>query len=164
MLRLIHVPLTALSAAALLTAPFARADDAFPSKDTIKAARLLDDVRVPEKTRSFLRNKMKHHSEEMRELVMAVVLLDHQRSRSLAWAIANQPRLDRSVLQQQGVVLDPSFFTLQDQLKANAKTLAEATADKDPGSLTASLSQVLNTCATCHALFRTPNTPDAGVR
>lgn len=146
----------AAAVAALLVPLFGFAQDSiFPSKAEKKAAALLDQEHVTERTRKLLRAKMKNHGNDMKDLTVAVALLRYDAAKAKAQHIANQPRVDRSAegSSPDGVDLTPAFFALQDELKKNATELAEVAEKKDPRALSASMGKTLDTCIGCHALF-----------
>ena len=106
--------------------------------------------------RSLLHKRMQRHSESMIRLVVAVTLLQHERAQKFATEIANEPRLMRPLPGDDELFnngLPERLFVLQDELRSRAKTLASAAQGSNDEAMVAGLGQVIQTCASCHALF-----------
>jgi hypothetical protein len=148
-----------LLAAALALLPLAAhaGDTVFPTAAEKQNARLLDPKHVSERTKAYLKTKMKNHGADARQLATDVALLQWEKVKKHANEIAVQPRVDRSAAGKVGAIeLSDAFFELQDLLRTRASEL-EASADrKDPKATAAAFGAMLDTCATCHSVYLTP--------
>ena len=114
--------------------------------------------------RSLLHKRMERHGESMIRLVVAVTLLQHERAQKFATEIANEPRLMRPLPGDDEVFnngLPERLFVLQDELRSRAKTLATAAQGSNDDAMVAGLGHVIQTCASCHALFLSPEVTGA---
>ena len=102
--------------------------------------------------RNTLRAKMKKHGGDWKRIPTAAVLLHYAEVETFAQDIVNQPRIAEDVGQIAG--LGDAFFILQEELRTRARALKDAAAAKDPKAVAASMGQVADTCATCHAIYR----------
>lgn len=145
-------PMRLLSFIAVLAVPAFAQGSIFPDPETKKAAKHLEASTISDDVRSFLKMKMKNHSKEMKELSLAVAMVQLSEVQRLAQDIANQPRIDASA--GPAMKLPPRFFELQNELKKNAQALADAgKANEMSGSLQ-KYTLVVETCMGCHAAFR----------
>jgi len=133
----------------LLLAPLAFGSDAPPRQ-------LPEPDYLSPLARQVLRTKMRRHGDDMLKLVMAVTLLQHERARLFATEIAAEPRLTRPIAGGEddlNAALPLQLFTLQDQLRLEAKAVAEAAAKADDRALAKALGRVTETCVACHSAF-----------
>jgi hypothetical protein len=96
---------------------------------------------------------MKNHAKEMKDLSVAVAVVNFVEVQKLAQDIANSPRLDPAV--GPSAKLPPRFFELQDLEKKGAQELADAA---KAGEMTPTLekyTQLVEHCMACHAAFKT---------
>ncbi len=143
-----------LVAVALLSSAALAQGSVFPSKAEKKAARLLTPESVSAESRAFLKNQMKTHAKEMRDLGVATATLKYDLVRKLAQGVAADPRLDPSV--GPAAKLPPGFFALQDHLRKKAQAVADVAEKKDPDGLADAYSDLVVTCMACHWAFIPP--------
>lgn len=115
---------------------------------------------------------MEHHAVQMDALVWAVLLLDDASAAEIAGEIAGRPVLAKVPAGETDTVnamLPPRFFKLQDQLAADARTVAALAAEpsRKPGSLARALGNMTATCVACHTAYLrgpadTPDDPESG--
>lgn len=155
-------PMNALCAAVLLgTAPIAPAPraDATPGMRSARPDRALREPGYLSPTaREFLHTRMRHHGEDMQQLLLAVTLLDRERTQRIAERISTEPRLARPSAQspdELNVELPARFFELQDELLSRTATLARAAAQPS-GDLAVPFGRVVETCVSCHTLYLDP--------
>lgn len=117
-------------------------------------AKVLQEQAMSSEVRAFLKSKMRTHNKDMRDLVMAVSTLRFDEAKKWAQGIANAPRLDPS--QHTKLELSPAFYALQDLLKKQATSVAQACDAADSDALAASFNQMMNTCIGCHKAFMLP--------
>lgn len=106
--------------------------------------------------RAVLKRRMERHGKDLTLLVQSVVLLRRSVVAELATAIANEPRLVKpgpDAIDELNSQLPAKFFTLQDQLRARAKDLANAARGGDDDALGASFAATTQTCLACHSAF-----------
>ena len=145
----------AVSILAALVAVHAFAEDSvFPSKQELQMARMLEPQNVSAEAKAFLKGKMKAHSKDMRDLVLAVATLKYDEAKKFSQGIANAPRLDKTA--GAPVALPESFFILQDALKKHAGEVVTACEAKKPAELNAAFSSMMATCMSCHNAFLVP--------
>jgi cytochrome c556 len=144
----------AVIAATLSLSLLAHADESvFPSKRDRAMAKVLEEQKLSAGVHDFLKSKMKGHNKDMRDLVIAVASLRFDQAESLARAIATQPRLDKTTAQARE--LPEVFFVMQDRLKQDANAVADAAAKKDVEETHLAFSDLMGTCMSCHAGFKT---------
>lgn len=129
-------------------------DSVFPSKQELQMARMLEPQTVSGEARAFLKSKMKAHSKDMRDLVLAVATLKYDEAKRFAQGISNAPRLDKSA--GATVALPDSFFSLQDGLKKHATEVVAACEAKKPAELNQAFTSMMGTCMSCHNAFLVP--------
>ena len=102
---------------------------------------------------------MQRHGDDMLQLVMAVTLLQHERARRIATEISTEPRLVKPIAGGEDDVnagLPLQLFTLQDELRLKAKSVAAAAEKADDKELAKSLGRLTETCVACHSAFLNP--------
>ncbi len=130
-------------------------ESVFPSANDKRNAEQLSPQKVSQRTRDYLKRKMKNHGADARQLALDVALLEWDAARKHAQEISAQPRVDRNAGGKEGAAeLTPAFFDLQDQLRTRANELDAAAGRHDPKATAAAYGALLDTCATCHAVFR----------
>jgi ribosome-associated translation inhibitor RaiA/cytochrome c556 len=139
-----------LLALVLLPWPAQAGDSIFPTKAEVKNAELLQPKQVSTRTREYLKTKMKNHGADARQLALEVALLQWDAAKKHANEIAAQPRLEKTAAVPE---LTDGFFVLQEQLRTRAGELSAAADRKDPKGTAAAYGAMLDTCATCHAVY-----------
>jgi hypothetical protein len=141
-------------AVTLLASVAAAEDSVFPTKEEKAMARLLEPQQVSADARAFLKSKMKAHSKDMRDLVLAVATLRYDDAKKFAQGIANAPRLDKA--SAPSLDLDAGFFVLQDTLRKQATAVVSASEAKNAQALANTFSTMISTCMSCHNAFLAP--------
>lgn len=141
-----------LMAALAVAAPAFAQGSIFPDKDTKKAARQLAPSAIAEDLRPFLRGKMKNHAKEMKDLSLAVSIVDLEKAARLSQAIASEPRLDPAV--GPATRLPVRFFELQDELRKRAQALADAARANEMTGTHEKYAALVENCMACHAAFK----------
>lgn len=136
----------------LIAVPALAQNSIFPDKATRDAAKQLEPAELSAESRIFLKGKMKLHIKDMRDLSIAVAVINMAEVQRLAQGVANAPRLDRNM--GPASLLPERFFDLQDELKKNAQTLSDAGKANDAQASLAAYQQLVSTCVTCHATFK----------
>lgn len=113
--------------------------------------------------RDMISPRMHRHGEAIQELALSVTLLHHDRTREIALQIAAEPRLvklpNAGANELESAIPD-SFFTLQDQARAQALALAAQAARGDDLAVGRAFSALHQTCVSCHASYL-PRAPEA---
>ena len=112
---------------------------------------------LPGPVRDILRSRMGSHTRDMAELTSAIMILDYDRIRERATAIAEDANLARPVTgdaTELAAQLPPKFFALQDEIKARARTLSLAAQDRSAARVAEGYGRLSETCVNCHAVYR----------
>lgn len=120
-------------------------------------------VFIPETARAILRVRMTSHAKDMTDLMAAVAILRYERAETLASDIVDDASLARPLgndATELNNLLPPSFFALQDQVRADAREVAASAHHLDAIALGRAYGRLAGGCVSCHALFR-PATPPA---
>lgn len=107
--------------------------------------------------RGLLHRRMEGHGRDQARLVTAVTLLEREKVKAIADDLAAEPKLVRprvGARDELNSALPERFFVLQDALQQRARALAEAAEKKDDVALAKSFGQLVETCVTCHSVFR----------
>jgi hypothetical protein len=107
--------------------------------------------------REILRGRMASHSNDMRELMSAIMILDYPRIDDRATAIAGDVSLARPLTgdaTELASALPEKFFLYQDELRLAAKTLAEAASRQHAFDVADAYGHVSQVCVRCHASYR----------
>lgn len=100
---------------------------------------------------------MAAHTRDMRDLMSAIVVLRYEDIREGALRIAADVSLSRPLSEDASELnsaLPEKFFLYQDQLRLEAKTLAEAASRSDPFDVSDSYGRLSQGCVRCHATYR----------
>ncbi|HEX2573149.1 MAG TPA: cytochrome c [Polyangia bacterium] len=111
---------------------------------------------LPSAARSILKKRMERHGRDMGELMWAVLLLDYDTTQKLAQQVATEPLLARPLAgdaSELNSLLPERFFTLQDELKSNAATLARVAPQRDPEAMADAYGRLAHTCVACHQTY-----------
>jgi hypothetical protein len=115
---------------------------------------LQQPAHIPPAARQVLRHRMDRHSDQMRELVMRVVLMDDDAAARIAGEIYDEPMLARPIGGDElNGMLPDRFFTLQDELKARSRRLVEALARKDRPAISEEFGALAKSCVACHEAY-----------
>ena len=132
-------------------------ESVFPSKAQLRYRRMLDPTHISDRTKTLLRDRMKHHRRDTQDLVMAVATLQYAEVQQKSAALASAPRVDKSAVG--ATELDAAFFSLQDELRDRAGKLGEAAQRSDPKAMAQAMGHIMETCVTCHAVYVGPGKP-----
>lgn len=127
-------------------------------------SRLEPPETLPGPVRAILKERMKSHAAEMRELMAAIMILDYPAIRDRAAGIANDGSLARPLsgdASELNTALPEKFFTFQDELRTRAKALAEAGGRQDAFEVADAYGRLSETCVRCHAVYRQGGDPKA---
>jgi hypothetical protein len=119
--------------------------------------RLAPPDQLSETARSLLRTRMAAHARGMGELVSAIMLLHYPEIQDGAREIAADASLSRPLsadASELNSALPERFFLYQDQLRLEAKTLAEASERQSPYDVADSYGRLSQVCVRCHAVYR----------
>jgi cytochrome c556 len=108
--------------------------------------------------RALLKQRMASHAKDMGELVSDIMLLHYERIRAGAQRIAGEARLSRPLTNdatELNSALPPKFFLYQDNLRLEARTLAEAAGRQHAFDVADSYGRLSQVCVRCHATYRT---------
>jgi|GEM_PF-1020334 len=112
---------------------------------------------LPELVRYILRTRMAAHSRDMGDLMSAVMVLQYQRIAEDALRIAGDASLSRPLsadASELNSALPEKFFLYQDNLRLEARTLAEAAARQQAFDVADSYGRLSQVCVRCHATYR----------
>jgi len=107
--------------------------------------------------RDILKARMASHARDMGDLVSAIMVLDYPRIARSADSIASDVNLSRPVTgdaTELNSALPEKFFVRQDQLRAGARSLADAARAMDPYRVANEYGRLSEGCVRCHADFR----------
>jgi cytochrome c556 len=108
--------------------------------------------------RALLKERMASHAKDMSELVSDIMLLHYDRIRDGAQRIAGEASLSRPLTNdatELNSALPPKFFLYQDNLRLEARTLAEAAGRQHAFDVADSYGRLSQVCVRCHATYRT---------
>jgi cytochrome c556 len=107
--------------------------------------------------RELLKSRMASHARDMADLMSAIMVLDYPRIRDDANRIASDVSLARPLsddASELNSALPEKFFLYQDNLRLEAKTLAEAAGRSHAFDVADSYGRVSQICVRCHATYR----------
>jgi cytochrome c556 len=107
--------------------------------------------------REILRTRMASHAREMRTLMAAVMVLDYPKIAEGSERIASDANLSRPLTgdaTELNSALPEKFFVHQDEVRAQARALANATQTLDPYRIAAAYGRLSEACVSCHAVYR----------
>lgn len=120
---------------------------------------LAEPAYLPPLARTVLRKRMERHGRDMPHLLLSVVLLQRDVAKSLADAIAAEPRFSRPLPgddEDLNRALPEKFFVLQEELRQRAKAVSEAAGKSDDKALGAAFARMTETCVACHSTYLNP--------
>jgi cytochrome c556 len=111
----------------------------------------------PEAAREVLKTHMASHARDMSALVSDIMLLRYDQIRAGGERIAGDASLSRPLANDASELnsaLPEKFFLYQDNLRLEAKTLAEAASRQQPFDVADSYGRLAQVCVRCHAAYR----------
>lgn len=102
---------------------------------------------------------MARHAQDLPALARACVNLEYGQAAELGRDIGGDANLARPLTgdaTELNALVPEAFFTLQDQLRVEARAVAEAAARQDGEALAGAYGRLSATCVRCHAAFRKP--------
>ena len=112
---------------------------------------------LSEVARALLRERMASHTRDMGELVSDIMVLRYDQIRAGAQRIAADANFSRPLsadASELNSALPEKFFLYQDDLRLEARTLAEAAARQHPFDVADSYGRLSQVCVRCHATYR----------
>jgi cytochrome c556 len=112
---------------------------------------------LSEIARALLRERMASHDRDMGELVSDIMVLRYERIQAGAQRIAGDANLGRPLsadASELNSALPEKFFLYQDDLRLEARTLAEAAARQHAFDVADSYGRLSQVCVRCHATYR----------
>jgi hypothetical protein len=119
--------------------------------------RLRPPEQLSDTARAILRGRMVAHARDMSGLVSAIVVLHYDEIKDGALRIAGDASLSRPLSEdatELNSALPEKFFLYQDDLRLEAKTLAEAADRQQPYDVADSYGRLSQVCVRCHAAYR----------
>ncbi|HVV48350.1 MAG TPA: cytochrome c [Polyangia bacterium] len=107
--------------------------------------------------KAILVDRMTSHTEDMSDLVSAIMLLEYSRIITRAESIAADVNLSRPTSHdatELNAGLPEKFFVRQDELKGAARALSDAARSQNPYRVAEAYGHMSETCVRCHADFR----------
>lgn len=120
-------------------------------------SRLEPPVTLSGTARVALRTRMANHARDMGALVSAIMVLDYDQIQERATTIADDASLARPLTAdatELNSMLPDQFFVHQDQLRGQARALAEAARRKHAMDTAGRYGALAETCVQCHATYR----------
>jgi hypothetical protein len=120
-------------------------------KGTTPDPALMPAERIPSESEAKLTDRMKRHGADLLALTHAVTVLD----RKTVAETADRIRLDTALTLHVdgGVVNDPRFQQLDQQLRERVTELATAARKHDDAALAPAFGRTMETCVRCHASY-----------
>jgi hypothetical protein len=107
--------------------------------------------------REILKTRMASHAARMNHLVSAIMILDYPEIAEGAEQIAADASLSRPITgdaTELNSALPEGFFVQQDQLRAQARGLADAARAVDALAVADAYGRLSEACVRCHAVYR----------
>ena len=107
--------------------------------------------------KALLKSRMASHARDMSSLVSDIMLLHYEQIQEGAQRIAGDASLSRPLVHDASELnsaLPEKFFLYQDDLRLEARTLAEAAAREHPYDVADSYGRLSQVCVRCHATYR----------
>jgi hypothetical protein len=115
-------------------------------------------ARLSDAARAALRTQMHAHARGMMELVSSTTVLDYAGVTASAQRLLAEPRIARPLSDdatELNAALPARFFALQDQLRSNLQSVADAAAARDASRLADAFAATTRTCVHCHDAYLT---------
>lgn len=126
-----------------------------------QAVSVPDRLRPPEHlsdgARAILKERMASHARNMGGLMSAIMILQYDEIRAGARRIVDDGSLSRPLANdatELNSALPEKFFLYQDDLRLEARTLAEAAGRQHPFDVADSYGRLSQVCVRCHATYR----------
>jgi len=119
--------------------------------------RLLPPEQLSGAARSILKSRMASHARDMGDLMSAIMVLQYESIRTGATRIVEDASLSRPLSDdatELNSALPEKFFLYQDQLRLEARTLAEAAGGQRAFDVADSYGRLSQVCVRCHATYR----------
>jgi cytochrome c' len=127
-----------------------------PTRTISPGPEMATPQRIPPAASSVIRSKMRRHGEQMRTLVSHVVVLDYDGMARAAGEIFDEPALARPIAGDElNGLLPPRFFDLQDAMRAQARSLVDAAAQRNSKAVADSFGALAKSCIGCHDAYLT---------
>jgi cytochrome c556 len=100
---------------------------------------------------------MASHAGNMGDLMSAIMVLDYPRVHQAAEAVATDASLSRPLTHganELNALLPEDFFRQQDNLRAYARTLADAASRQSPYGVADAYGRLSESCVRCHYVYR----------
>jgi len=157
--RFLRVAMLLSSAIAACATPPSRQPPQQPqlAQATTVPPRLAPPEHLPETARVLLRGRMASHANDMSALMSAIMVLDYPRIGDRAEAIAADERFARPLTAdatELASALPEKFFLYQDNLRLEAKVLADAAGRAHAFDVADSYGRLSQVCVRCHASYR----------
>ncbi len=126
--------------------------------DSAKRPRLKRASPLPKLARQLLNKRMHRHGEQMEKLLWAALSINRPMVKSLAQAIADEPRISKpssNDLSTLNHVFPKQFFALQEELRSQAVLLVAAADKSDDTAMAEAYGKLAQTCVRCHSLYLT---------
>jgi cytochrome c556 len=154
--------IAALATGALLAACATQAPTQPPQQAQLARAVATPDRPGPPEplsapARAILKSRMASHARDMGDLVSAIMILDYKNIGEGADRIAADVNLSRPLTHdatELNAALPEKFFERQDELRAQAKALAQASRELNPYRVAEVYGHLSEACVRCHADFR----------
>lgn len=120
--------------------------------DRLRPSEPLSDV-----ARALLKARMADHARDMGGLVSDIMILQYDRIEQGARRIADDANLSRPLANDASELnsaLPEKFFLYQDNLRLEARTLAEAASRQNAFDVADSYGRLSQVCVRCHATYR----------
>lgn len=112
---------------------------------------------LPVAVQGILRQRMTLHARDMNALVGAIMIVDYPNIAERADQIADDVSLSRPLSDdatELNSLVPEKFFEYQDQLRAEARKLAEAARARNPREVASRYGRLSESCVRCHAQYR----------
>jgi cytochrome c556 len=112
---------------------------------------------LPEAARAVLRTMMASHARNMGDLMSAIMVLDYPRIREGADGVASDASLSRPLTHEASelnALLPEDFFRQQDNLRAQARVLADAASRQSAYGVADAYGRLSESCVRCHYVYR----------
>lgn len=127
-----------------------------PTRSISPGPELATPQRIPPAAGSVIRTKMRRHGEQMTTLVSHVIVLDYDGTARAAGEIFDEPALARPIAGDElNGLLPARFFDLQDAMRAQARAMVDAAAQRNSKAVAESFGALARSCIGCHDAYLT---------
>jgi len=125
-----------------------------PTRSISPGPELATPQRIPLAVGEIIRSKMRRHGEQMKTLVSRVVVLDYDGTARVAGEIFDEPALARPIAGDElNGLLPARFFDLQDAMRAQARVMVGAAAQRNSKAVADSFAALAKSCIGCHDAY-----------